>query len=498
MDTPTLVAVGAGVIGTLVILRYTLFPVLIRTWWAKKMELYNSIPYPGLEEAIGVSNTTPNLGSFLFPLSQRLAAVQSLPNKGIMYKDRFLWKPTVASTEPKHLTMVSKMNRTIRFKKIAMFLGRESILFQDGERGKHDRMKLNKAFGTNDFERMQPMMVEASVWMRDRFLKSQMENGYVNPSVLVKRTTLEVICEGGFGYRIQDNSNAAADEITKLLEIALNPLAFFDWGMPLVQWYHRKTLKFVDDLISEIVKQRLASPDESKKDLLQLLVSVEGDMVGGVPKAVWIRDQLQLFCFAGTDTSSATLQWLICFLATNQAVQNKIHEELDEVIGQGYSSPTYQQVSKLKYLEACIKETLRLYPPAAGISRAFAEDQKREIDGVPIPEDVFVRIDIINMHRRADLFSRPNEFLPERFLHNGEDPNAPTVTNDAYVPFAFGFRSCIGKHFAMLEIKTVAATLLKNHRLLPLNPDQPFPDGSFRKGILFPATSFDVKIVDRA
>jgi len=233
-----------------------------------------------------------------------------------------------------------------------------------------------------------------------------------------------------------------------------------------------------------------------KKDLLQLMLSVdEIDLPEGVSKSTWIQDQIKLFTFAGTGTSSSLMGWSTSLLASKPELQQRIQKELDDICGPGDEPPTYFQLQKLKYLDAFVKEVLRLYTPAPLIIRSFNEDLC-EIDGISLPPGTSFKMDFLKMHRRTDFFSRPDELLPERWMNDGSDPNAPTANADAFVPFAFGFRSCIGKHFAMIEVKTILATLLRAHRISFADDTQTVPEGAFTL-ILFPLTRFTVRLIPR-
>jgi len=240
--------------------------------------------------------------------------------------------------------------------------------------------------------------------------------------------------------------------------------------------------------------------DESKRDLLQLMLTInEEQLEPGVSKIAWIRAQLQLFCFAGTDTTASVLSMAIAILAIRPLIQEEVLKELDEVCGaDGDAPPTMGQLQKLKYLEAYVKEILRMYPPAPGVERELTEPQ--EIDGIMVPAGVGVEIHLLGLHRRESFFSQPDEVLPERWLHDGTNPNLPTANTDAFVAFSFGFRSCIGKHFAMIEMKTVLATLLRSHRVCPLEATtvtQELPDGCYETGLLVPNEDSNVRFVSR-
>jgi cytochrome P450 len=262
---------------------------------------------------------------------------------------------------------------------------------------------------------------------------------------------------------------------------------------------NHKTLSTVNNLLETIINDRLKTAS-NKHDLLQLILTAEGteaeDIIEGVPKKYWVRDQLKLFMFAGSDTSSNGLCWMAARLALHPDWQEKLHQEIDSICGEGTEPPNYHQVMEMKQLEAFIKETLRLNPVAPIMARDFATDEVAEVDGVVLPSGLSSMFDMSAMHRRPEYFSSPDEFRPERWLEN-QGPDCPTSDPEAFAPFSAGFRSCIGKHFAMLEMKTFLATLLRNHSIIAADPKQGLPDGDFSAAILVCVPQFPVQIVKR-
>ena len=118
-----------------------------------------------------------------------------------------------------------------------------------------------------------------------------------------------------------------------------------------------------------------------------------------------------------------------------------------------------EDAAQLKYLESCIKETLRLYPSIPLLERNIGEDI--ELDGYKLLAGTFVGVQIYALHRHPEYFPDPNAFKPERFHSPSDDvPRHPY----AYIPFSAGPRNCIGQKFANLEEKVVLSYLLRQFR----------------------------------
>ena len=116
-----------------------------------------------------------------------------------------------------------------------------------------------------------------------------------------------------------------------------------------------------------------------------------------------------------------------------------MQDELREVFGDSDRPCTIEDVPKLKYLECCIKESLRLYPPVPIITRYISENT--ELDGYRVPAGVSLSMLIYALHRNEEYFPEPLTFKPERFQMEESVGRHPF----AFVPFSAGSRNCIGK-----------------------------------------------------
>ncbi|XP_043493910.1 cytochrome P450 4C1-like [Polistes fuscatus] len=160
--------------------------------------------------------------------------------------------------------------------------------------------------------------------------------------------------------------------------------------------------------------------------------------------------------FAGSDTVANTLSFLFLMLATFPDIQNQVYEELYDLYG--LSDPhdvpiTMEDTKKMKYLDRVIKETLRLFPAAPFIARKLYIDT-RVNDNVIIPKNCHVVISIFSLHRKYKYWTDPLRFNPDRFLPGN-------YNEKCFRPFSFGKRGCIGQIFAMIQMKVIAASLLR-------------------------------------
>lgn len=175
-------------------------------------------------------------------------------------------------------------------------------------------------------------------------------------------------------------------------------------------------------------KSRLSS-STNQGSILDLLIS-RGDL----SKEETFSEAV-LMLFAGTDTTSNMLSWIHYLLMTHPEISLKVTEELRLV-----SLPLdYQTCTDvLPYLQAVIKEALRVYPVAPGTPVRLAPPAGITIKGYNFPAGTELAVPIYSLHRSPFLWKNPDNFVPERWLHDNLDGRN-------YMPFLMGPRACIGK-----------------------------------------------------
>nr|CAB3516903.1 unnamed protein product [Spodoptera littoralis] len=175
-----------------------------------------------------------------------------------------------------------------------------------------------------------------------------------------------------------------------------------------------------------------------------------------------VLEEVDTFLFEGHDTTASVLTFMVMRIANESVAQNHIYEELKDIYGDSPRQLTVEDLSKMRYLECCIKESLRLYPSVPFLSRYI----KHEVDiaGYTIPKKTFCNIHVFDVHRDPEVYPDPERFIPERFLPK----NVATRSPYSYIPFSAGPRNCIGQKFAMMELKTVMSELLWKYQLEPI------------------------------
>lgn len=221
----------------------------------------------------------------------------------------------------------------------------------------------------------------------------------------------------------------------------------------------RRAKRTLDTIIHSIIDERLQGG--MRGDLLDMLLAATDPESGAPMSREQLTDEIMTLFFAGHETTASALTWLFAALAERPEVERAALAELQSVVGDRAVSA--DDLPKLPYLGAVIKECLRLSPPVWMVPRVAVE--ATELEGVSIAQGSYIFCSPYFLHRRAQEWQNANEFLPERWLAPGF--RAP---RGAYIPFLQGARRCIGEGFATMEITLVVATLLKRFRFERTTP----------------------------
>ncbi|MBA2349027.1 MAG: cytochrome P450 [Solirubrobacterales bacterium] len=197
----------------------------------------------------------------------------------------------------------------------------------------------------------------------------------------------------------------------------------------------------LDAVIFGEIERRAGLPDPGE-DLLGLLLAAR-DEDGGALSREHVRDEVITLLFAGHDTTTSTIAFLLHELAKAPELQELAAGSPEE-------------------LDLAVDETLRLYPPAwVGPRRSIAPF---EVCGVPVPGGVPVNYVSWASHRLPDVWEEPERFDPQRFAPGRREQ----IPRGAYVPFGDGSRKCIGMRFGQAEIAVIARALLERYRFAPV------------------------------
>jgi cytochrome P450 len=275
------------------------------------------------------------------------------------------------------------------------------------------------------------------------------------PFPLLARTqaiTLDVIMRAVFGIEEGGRFNRLRESMRRLVRLAFGP------GMAVLPMLERETrfrrapwarfrraLDESNAVIFEEIGTRRSDPSlTERQDVLSMLLQARDDEGNAMTDAE-IRDELVTLLVAGHETSATTLAWAFDLMLHNPETLAKLQAEVDD----GESE---------EYLDAVIKETLRLRPVAPLVGRKLTAPW--QLNGYEIPEGTLVAPCVYLTQRRPELHRDPLAFSPERFLEDAVDPYT-------WLPFGGGVRRCLGASFATFEMKTVIPAIMQRARLRP-------------------------------
>ncbi|WP_375766482.1 cytochrome P450 [Archangium gephyra] len=253
-----------------------------------------------------------------------------------------------------------------------------------------------------------------------------------------------------------------AERMLKLLAVGRDPIQLGPWkanvsrALPWTQL--SRLMQEVDAYLFAEIARRRAEGVEKREDVLSLLMQAR-DEQGQPMSDRELRDEAITLLAAGHETTATTLSWAFHFVLQHPEVEEKLRAELRQVAGTGPLSP--EKVNRLEYLDATLKETLRLVPVAPAVGRVLQRPMK--VGEWDVPAGMAVMACAYLTHRRPDLWPEPERFNPERFVGKRTSPYE-------YFPFGGGARRCLGMAFATYEMRIVFAEVLRRVKLRPATP----------------------------
>ncbi len=341
-------------------------------------------------------------------------------------------------------------------------LGRRSVLLLDGAEHLRQRKLMLPPFHGRRLKTYEQVMERAADEAIDGWPIGE-------PFTLIgsmQSLTLDVIMTTIFGVA----EGERRDELKRRVRATIDPVGRRVGGFLLMilrqrfgdrgamrEFEERKLA--MDALIYEEIAARRDAPDlEERDDVLSLLLLARDE--DGQPLSDGeLRDELVTLLVAGHETTATGLAWTFDLLLHHPAVLARLR---DDVAAGGE-----------EYLDAVVKESLRVRPVVPGIGRVV-RGEPFELGGYTIPPGTEINPSIAVTHRRADRYPAPRDFRPERFL--GPDP-PDTYT---WIPFGGGTRRCLGASFALQEMRVVTRRILARAELVA---EDSRPERMLRRGI---------------
>lgn len=260
------------------------------------------------------------------------------------------------------------------------------------------------------------------------------------------------------GDALASATHDAVNDAVDYLEVPALPFAAArDLLHPMRSRRFRRARRALFGVLDDIVEHRA---DEDRGDVLSLLLAA------GL-RGRQLRDEMVTLLLAGHDTMGHALAWTWLLLGRDDAIGQRLHDEVDGTIGQ--RAPTPDDVPALTFAKAVFAESLRLYPPAWLLGRVTIEPHRaRRVD---IPPGALVVVSPWVVHRSEAWFAEPHRFNPNRWL----DEDRLDRPRFAYFPFGGGPRGCMGEMLAWTQGVAILATIARTWDLRAVNPSLPTP-----------------------
>ncbi|XP_015183588.1 PREDICTED: cytochrome P450 4g15-like [Polistes dominula] len=204
-----------------------------------------------------------------------------------------------------------------------------------------------------------------------------------------------------------------------------------------------------------------------------------------------IKEEVDTIMFEGHDTTAAASSFILCILGVNPDIQERVMEELNTIFNGSDRPCTFQDTLEMKYFERVILETLRLFPPVPAIARTLNEDIQLVSNKKILPAKCRVIIPQYKIHRLPEYYPNPEEFNPDNFLPEKMQQRHYY----SYIPFSAGPRSCVGRKFALLKLKVLISTILRNYKIMA---DIPYTQFKLQVDIILKRSDgFNIRIEPR-
>lgn len=416
------------------------------------------LPVPAVPDPPPSPPGLPLLGHVLdYAPAPYLYCERAIREYGDVVKFDFADHPLLLLAHPLHVqqVLVTHNKRTRKdeiTRAMVAFLG-EGLLTADNTPALRKQRRISAALlGTSQVTRYAPAIVaQAQGWV-----EGLSEGQAVDLHHEMTGLALLIGAETLFGLSL-------AQEVEPINEELEAFLAYFraygqGWQRLLPAWMptplRRRVARMLsrfDARLERLIQERREAGERSD-DVLRRLINARDDAEGGLSEQQ-LRDDATTLLLAGHETTALNLGFTLMLLGQHPEALARLTQELDEALG---GAPVTAETARdMPWLDAVLRESLRLYPPAWGMGREVIEPF--ELGGYTVPAGVALLLSPWVTQRDARWFPEPARFRPERWL----DGSTEGLPKFAFFPFGGGGRLCVGMHFALLEAKLCLATALQ-------------------------------------
>ncbi|KAJ8906852.1 hypothetical protein NDN08_003336 [Rhodosorus marinus] len=393
----------------------------------------------------------------------------------------WFWTPTVLATSKEAVRYIlveheEKFSRSPLTRAILYDIVGEGLLLSNHDVHARQRKMLAPVFAPGNLPKFISIFLQKSNEVADLWeeqIKASGDDRIVESGYLTSvSVAMDIIGLAAFGYDFRgvsknDKASAvsqAANELLKpmstagmrLLNLFLASISptLSVWAIPSRTKNIRTLRRAVQDVI-DARRKKLENQGEFTQDLLGLIL--EADARNEITDKELV-DHCLTFLIAGHETTSSGLQWITVVLSKHPEVVERIRQELH---GKEF---TFETLRSSKYLNAVVKEVLRLYPPVPIVSRQAVEDVV--IQGFRIPKKTLIVLPQGVIHLLDENFDNADKFIPERWLR---EDNPARASN--FMGFGVGGHNCIGQRFAFFELLVLVAVLYTRFNIQTMEED---------------------------
>ncbi|KAM8789524.1 cytochrome P450 4A11 [Rhynchonycteris naso] len=390
---------------------------------------------------------------------------------------RWLWGSQVIFMvyDPDYMKVIlgrSDPKSHVFYRFLAPWIG-YGLLLLNGQKWSQHRRMLTPAFHYDILKPYVGIMANSVQVMLDKWEELISQDSHLEIFEHVSVMTLDTIMKCAFSQpgsmQTDRNSQSYIQAIGDLKNLFYNRVRNFFYQNDIIYWltpqgrWNHQSCQVAHEHTDQVIKLRKAHLQEQEElekvrrkrhlDFLDILLFAR--MKNGSPLSdKELRAEVDTFMFEGHDTTASGISWILYALAAHPEHQERCRKEVQSLLGDG-GSITWDHLDQMPYTTMCIKEALRLYPPVPGVGRELSKPITFP-DGRSLPKGVIVSLSIYALHHNPKVWPNPEVFDPSRFA-----PGSDTHSH-AFLPFSAGSRNCIGKQFAMNELKVaVALTLLR-------------------------------------
>ena len=348
----------------------------------------------------------------------------------------------------------------------------EGVLISEGERWEHDRKMLEPAFMQMRLEALFPKMRDAvDDWIHR--LRSLPAGAVIELESELSRVTADVMFRVLFSQPIGDEE---ASKVFSAFGSFQRNSPQFDLRVVLGSDAARpqpQSPALLEDalqirgLIEKLLDQRLARLAQGERfiDFAQAVIDAR-DADGHAFDRSRVIDQLAVFFLAGHETTASALAWTFFLLSQQSQWLRRLREEISHTLGE--QPFTFADFKRLDVTRKIFRESLRLYPPVAFLTRrALREDRFGKLK---VPKDSFIVVSPWLVQRHHAYWMHADRFDPSRF-----DDAAPAPAPGTYLPFGLGPRACTGAMVAQLEASLILCEACRRFDFIPLAPERVHP-----------------------